>query len=83
MKLINTLIVFLFCLNACAEAPQKAINESQLEKPAKVTLTKTDGKYQLFVDGKPFYNMGILLLCPNTMVTLLEPGELKTDNNLV
>jgi len=58
MKLIYTLIVFLFCLYACTEAPQKTTNESQLEKPAKVTLTNTDGKFQLFVNGEPFYIKG-------------------------
>lgn len=58
MKLVNTLILFLFCLNACAEAQNKTTNQSQMEKPAKVTLTNTDGKYHLFVDGKPFYIKG-------------------------
>jgi hypothetical protein len=58
MKLIYTLIVFLFCLNSCAEVPQKTTKKSQLEKPAKVTLTNTDGKFQLFVNGEPFYIKG-------------------------
>jgi hypothetical protein len=58
MKIIPTLIVCLFCLFACAELPQKTIDELSLDKPAKVTLTNTDGKFQLFVDGKPFYIKG-------------------------
>ncbi|MDP3357725.1 MAG: glycoside hydrolase family 2 TIM barrel-domain containing protein [Lutibacter sp.] len=58
MKIIPTLIVCLFCLFACAEAPQKATTELPQDTPAKVTLTNTDGKFQLFVDGKPFYIKG-------------------------
>ena len=58
MKSISTLIVCLFCLLSCAEVPQKTTNESMLEKPAKITLTNTNGKFQLFVDGKPFYIKG-------------------------
>ena len=58
MKIIPTLIVCLFCLFACAEAPQKTTTELPHDKPAKVTLTNTDGKFQLFVDGKPFYIKG-------------------------
>lgn len=58
MKIIPAIIICLFSLFSCADAPQKTTNESQMEKPAKVTLTNTDGKYQLFVDGKPFYIKG-------------------------
>jgi hypothetical protein len=58
MKIIPTLIVCLLCLFACAEAPQKATSELPQDTPAKVTLTNTDGKFQLFVDGKPFYIKG-------------------------
>ncbi|MFZ3274189.1 MAG: glycoside hydrolase family 2 TIM barrel-domain containing protein, partial [Lutibacter sp.] len=48
----------LFCLISCAEAPQKSTTETPIEKPAKVTLTNTNGKFQLLVDGKPFYIKG-------------------------
>jgi len=41
---------------SCAEAPQKTSTELALEKPAKVTLTNTDGNHQLFVNGEPFYS---------------------------
>lgn len=58
MKIISTLIVCLFCLIACAEAPTKASAELPIEKPAKITLTNTDGKYQLFLNGEPFYIKG-------------------------
>jgi len=58
MKIISTLIVCLFCLFACAEAPQKTSTELPMEKPAKVTLTNSEGKYQLFVNGEPFYIKG-------------------------
>jgi hypothetical protein len=58
MKIIPTLIVCLFCLFACAEAPQKTTADMRQDKQAKVTLTNTDGKFQLFVDGKPFYIKG-------------------------
>lgn len=58
MKVISTIIVSLFCFLACAEAPQKTTAELPLEKPAKVTLTNTDGKFQLLVNGEPFYIKG-------------------------
>lgn len=58
MKIITTIIISLFCLFSCAEPLQKATNELPLEKPAKVTLTNTEGKYQLFVNGEPFYIKG-------------------------
>jgi hypothetical protein len=58
MKIILTLIVCLFYLFSCAEAPQKATIELPHNTPAKVTLINTDGKFQLFVDGKPFYIKG-------------------------
>jgi hypothetical protein len=58
MKSFSTIILCLFCLLACAEAPQKATTEMPIEKPAKVTLTNTDGKFQLLVNGEPFYIKG-------------------------
>jgi len=58
MKSFSIIILCLFCLIACAEAPQKPTTELPQEKPAKVTLTNTEGKFQLFVDGKPFYIKG-------------------------
>ena len=58
MKIISIFIVLLCCFFACAEVPLKTTIESAPEKPAKVTLTNTDGKFQLFVDGKPFYIKG-------------------------
>lgn len=58
MKSFSTIILCLFCLLACAEAPQKSTTEMPIEKPAKVTLTNTDGKFQLLVNGEPFYIKG-------------------------
>lgn len=58
MKSISIFIVLLCCLFACAEVPLKTTIESAQEKPAKVTLTNTGGKFQLFVAGKPFYIKG-------------------------
>ncbi|MFZ2431309.1 MAG: glycoside hydrolase family 2 TIM barrel-domain containing protein [Lutibacter sp.] len=58
MKSFSTIIFCLFCLISCAEAPQKSTTETPIEKPAKVTLTNTNGKFQLLVDGKPFYIKG-------------------------
>lgn len=58
MKIIPTLIVCLLCLFSCADAPKITATELPQEKPAKVTLTNTEGKFQLFVDGKPFYIKG-------------------------
>ena len=45
-------------MTACAEVPQKTTTELSQEKPAKVTLTNTDGKFQLLVNGEPFYIKG-------------------------
>ncbi|OGS69654.1 MAG: beta-galactosidase [Flavobacteria bacterium RIFCSPLOWO2_12_FULL_35_11] len=58
MKSFSTIIFCLFCLISCAEAPQKATTETPIEKPAKVTLTNTEGKFQLLVNGEPFYIKG-------------------------
>lgn len=58
MKSFSTIIFCLFCLMSCAETPQKTTAELPQEKPAKVTLTNTDGKFQLFVNGEPFYIKG-------------------------
>lgn len=58
MKSFSTIIFCLFCLISCAEAPQKPATETPIEKPAKVTLTNTDGKFQLFLNGEPFYIKG-------------------------
>lgn len=58
MKLTSTLLICIFCILSCAEAPQKTSTELALEKPAKVTLTNTDGNHQLFVNGEPFYVKG-------------------------
>jgi hypothetical protein len=58
MKSFSIFILCLFCLTACAEVPQKTTTELSQEKPAKVTLTNTEGKFQLLVNGKPFYIKG-------------------------
>ena len=58
MKSFSTIIFCLFCLISCAEAPQKATTETPIEKPAKVTLSNTEGKFQLLVNGEPFYIKG-------------------------
>ncbi|MDD3721192.1 MAG: glycoside hydrolase family 2 TIM barrel-domain containing protein [Lutibacter sp.] len=58
MKITPIIIVCLFCLFSCVKTPQITTTQLPLEKPVKVTLTNTDGKFQLFVAGKPFYIKG-------------------------
>ena len=58
MKTLTIIMFCLFSLMSCAEIPQKTTVELPQQKAAKVTLTNTDGKYQLFVNGKPFYIKG-------------------------
>lgn len=58
MKTLTIIMFCLFSLMSCAEIPQKTTVELPDQKPAKVTLTNTDGQYQLFVNGKPFYIKG-------------------------
>jgi hypothetical protein len=58
MKSFSIIMFCLFSLVSCTETPQKQTTELPLEKPAKVTLSKVDGKFQLFVNGEPFYIKG-------------------------
>jgi hypothetical protein len=58
MKTLTIIMFCLFSLMSCAEIPQKTTVELPQQKASKVTLTNTDGKFQLFVDGKPFYIKG-------------------------
>ncbi len=58
MKITSTLLICIFCILSCAEIPQKTSTELPLEKPAKVTLTNTDGNHQLLVNGEPFFIKG-------------------------
>lgn len=84
MKIIHTIIICLFCLFSCAEAPQNITAELPKEKPVKVTLTNTKGKYQLFVNGEPFYIKGAGLEFGNIAAVAKHNGNSfrtwRTDN---
>lgn len=59
MKKIVFFIIFLSHLIACNTNQQKVENElDKSTQPAKVTLSKIDDKFQLFVNNKPFYIKG-------------------------
>ena len=52
-------LVFIMFLCSCKNDQKKTDSlEDNINKPAKVTLTNTNGAYQLKVDGKPFYIKG-------------------------
>ncbi|MBE0424459.1 MAG: hypothetical protein IBX66_11065, partial [Lutibacter sp.] len=58
MKTLTIIMFCLFSLMSCAEIPQKKTVELPQQKAAKITLTNTNGQYQLFVNGNPFYIKG-------------------------
>jgi len=58
MKNYITLIIFVFILNGCElDSKQKDMTKKQ-NGPAKVSLQKTDGKFELLVNNVPFYIKG-------------------------
>lgn len=84
MKSFSIIIFSLFCLIACTEAPKKTTDALPQEKPAKVTLTNTDGKFQLLVNGEPFYIKGAGLEHGNIAAVAKHNGNSfrtwRTDN---
>lgn len=57
MKKIILIILCVSLISSCKTDQSKKETES-LIKPAKVTLTNTNGKYELLVNNKPFYIKG-------------------------
>ena len=58
MKIILKLLLVSLIISSCQSNQPKKVEEETVDKPSKVELVTSNGKYELKVNGKAFYING-------------------------